>query len=465
MNLSTEWRKGRLFAYTTVHSNLHAVYAGNKLCCCASACGCAPGLLFVLFCVLLLISGLQVLVIFYGRDVGSADYLSLDHVDYYHGPGPRRPLGGFNYFRNPQRVDQSGQAIQINLRTLLSRHVPSIEENFNALKSFIGANVINSILDKEENFSSFFLSNNSLSFLPQENHTNNRKVDLLIDSSDRSGLPNCDKSSLQLEGHLPSKMPNDLREKIVESQNPQVTKGGKWKPNQCRALHHVAIVIPYRDRLPHLLVLLANLHPILQRQQISYRIFVVEQAGNATFNKGRIMNVAFLEILKIDESFGCFIFHDVDLVPEDDRNMYSCPPNPRHMSPAIDEMGYKIPYDELVGGVLAIKTDHFVKANGYSNLYWGWGAEDDDFAYRLRHVGLPVLRPPNQIGRYKMIKHEKRKAADVNIRYRLLYNAVRRFKLDGLNSLSNLRCFAVSIISYPLYTHILVNIGDATPGY
>lgn len=52
------------------------------------------------------------------------------------------------------------------------------------------------------------------------------------------------------------------------------------------------------------------------------------------------MNIAFVEALK-QNNFQCFVFHDVDLVPEDDRNMYSCPTQPRHMSVAIDEMGYK----------------------------------------------------------------------------------------------------------------------------
>ena len=45
----------------------------------------------------------------------------------------------------------------------------------------------------------------------------------------------------------------------------------------------------------------------------------------------------------------------------------------------------------------------------YSNLYWGWGAEDDDLFYRLKGSGLKVERPPNKIGRYKMMKHQKRK--------------------------------------------------------
>ena len=42
----------------------------------------------------------------------------------------------------------------------------------------------------------------------------------------------------------------------------------------------------------------------------------------------------------------------------------------------------RLAYQELVGGVLNMRTEHFQRVNGYSNLYWGWGAEDDDMAYR-----------------------------------------------------------------------------------
>lgn len=43
---------------------------------------------------------------------------------------------------------------------------------------------------------------------------------------------------------------------------------------------------------------------------------------------------------------------------------------------------FRLTYEELIGGVLNIRADHFLTVNGYSNLYWGWGAEDDDLYYR-----------------------------------------------------------------------------------
>lgn len=56
-----------------------------------------------------------------------------------------------------------------------------------------------------------------------------------------------------------------------------VSYGGEYKPPHCESRHLVAIVIPFRDRASHLLTLLHHLHPILQRQLLHYKIFVVEQ--------------------------------------------------------------------------------------------------------------------------------------------------------------------------------------------
>ena len=52
------------------------------------------------------------------------------------------------------------------------------------------------------------------------------------------------------------------------------------------------------------------------------------------------MNIGFLEARKRN-NFDCYIFHDVDLLPEDTRNLYTCSSMPRHMSAAVDSFGYR----------------------------------------------------------------------------------------------------------------------------
>jgi len=45
---------------------------------------------------------------------------------------------------------------------------------------------------------------------------------------------------------------------------------------------------------------------------------VVEQTADEEFNRAALMNVGFVEAMSLDK-FDCFVFHDVDLLPEDDR--------------------------------------------------------------------------------------------------------------------------------------------------
>jgi beta-1,4-galactosyltransferase 1 len=247
----------------------------------------------------------------------------------------------------------------------------------------------------------------------------------------------------------------------IETNYSHIRSGGQWSPSHCLARHRVAIIIPYRDRFEHLVTLLYYLHPILQRQELDYKIYVSEQAGNGTYNKAVLMNAAFI-YASSEYDFQCFVFHDVDLIPEDDRNMYSCPIFPRHMSVAIDEMNYKLTYEELIGGVLNIRTDHFLTVNGYSNLYWGWGAEDDDLYYRLKEVSLKLIRPPATIARYKMLQHTKRVPSIWNKRAKLLYSAAKRYTWDGVSSA---RYNLTSVISYPLFTHLIIDVGFPPPGF
>ena len=72
-----------------------------------------------------------------------------------------------------------------------------------------------------------------------------------------------------------------------------------------------------------------------------------------------------MQVLKMDPQIDCLIFHDVDLLPENERNIYACDSNyPRHLSVSIDKFLYNLPYNYLVGGVLAIKPEHYKRANG-----------------------------------------------------------------------------------------------------
>ena len=232
--------------------------------------------------------------------------------------------------------------------------------------------------------------------------------------------------------------------------------GGRYKPQNCRARHRVAIIVPYRDREDHLRTFLYNMHSFLPRQQVDYGIFIVEQDGSGPFNRAMLLNVGAAEALK-SYDYQCFIFHDVDLLPEDDRNLYNCPVQPRHMSVAINNFLYRLPYDDIFGGVSAMTVDQFRQVNGFSNMFWGWGGEDDDMSNRLRQKKLYISRYPANIARYRMLRHSKDKANPDRFKY--LYSGAKRMAKDGY---SNLKYKPVKIELKRLYTWILVDLPHLT---
>ena len=97
---------------------------------------------------------------------------------------------------------------------------------------------------------------------------------------------------------------------------------------------------------------------------------------------------------------------------------------------------YKLPYNSIFGGVVAINTNQFRKLNGFSNSFWGWGGEDDDMAPRLKMNDLEVTRLSPEIARYTMFKHERDEGNEDNPdRKRLLQISATFQRTDGLENL------------------------------
>ncbi|KAF7251150.1 Beta-1,4-galactosyltransferase 4 [Varanus komodoensis] len=244
----------------------------------------------------------------------------------------------------------------------------------------------------------------------------------------------------------------------VQRENPQVVKG-RYHPKDCSAQQRVAILIPHRNREKHLLYLLEYLHPFLQRQQLDYGIYVVHQAGNVKFNRAKLLNVGYLEALK-EENWDCFIFHDVDLVPENDFNIYMCGSQPKHLVVGRNSTGYRLRYQGYFGGVTALTREQFSKVNGFSNNYWGWGGEDDDLRIRVELQKMKVIRPSPSVAKYTMIFHTRDRGNEANgQRMNLLRQVSRVWKTDGLNSCS----YKLLSVEYNrLYTNITVDVGQST---
>ncbi|XP_071440193.1 beta-1,4-N-acetylgalactosaminyltransferase bre-4-like [Hetaerina americana] len=231
-----------------------------------------------------------------------------------------------------------------------------------------------------------------------------------------------------------------------------ILPGGVWKPTDCLPNFQVAIIIPYRDRETQLNIFLSYMHPYLQAQMLEYRIVVVQQTSLHPFNRAKLFNIGFIETIKIFP-YPCFIFHDVDLIPQNQNNIYACTHQPRHMSSSLNTFRYNLPYKDLFGGAVAILKHQFEDINGFSNSFFGWGGEDDDLKNRISNKGLQVYRFSPDVAKYVMLAH--RKEPPSKTRFLNLKAGRDRYESDGLN---NMQYDIVKVENRSLYTWMLVNI-------
>lgn len=147
------------------------------------------------------------------------------------------------------------------------------------------------------------------------------------------------------------------------------------------------ISIPYRGMVKCKSRMLDTLREFENLPNIQLQI--VEQSNDGRrFNLGKMMNVGFdLYSKSSSDNDWVYMFHPIDLFPKEG------------ISP------YLLGAEQIISGLVSIMRynvigqDHFYRAcqyspsvyrmfNGYTNNFWGWGAEDDEFFNRLRITQL-----------------------------------------------------------------------------
>jgi hypothetical protein len=151
----------------------------------------------------------------------------------------------------------------------------------------------------------------------------------------------------------------------------------------------LGIIVPYRDRESHLSKFLDAMKLYFKSKKLKYEIIVVEQSDDKPFNRGKLLNIGYLKAKELGCSY--IVFHDVDMIPiEVD---YSFSELPMHLATNFEleyDKSKNLQFDDYFGGVTMFSSDVFERINGYSNLYWGWGFEDDDLLFRVNQKKIPL---------------------------------------------------------------------------
>lgn len=135
----------------------------------------------------------------------------------------------------------------------------------------------------------------------------------------------------------------------------------------------LTIIVPYRDREEHL----KQFIPHMNKYVPDAKIIVVEQAGSGPFNRGRLLNIGFLET----NIHTHYCFHDVDLIP------VNCKYD---LLNGVNQLAYsKIQPKDYLGGVTMFDITSFFESCGYHNDYFH-RAEDNEMMFNLKQKGIFV---------------------------------------------------------------------------
>jgi hypothetical protein len=151
--------------------------------------------------------------------------------------------------------------------------------------------------------------------------------------------------------------------------------------------HKLGVCVPYRNREEHMNQFVPHISNFLDKKGIDHTIYIAHQRDEFLFNRGLMKNIAAKHAF--DDGCDYIVWHDIDMVPEDDSCDYSYPEgNPQHIAVRISQSEYQLKYQEYFGGAILFTKEQIEATNGYSNDYWDWGMEDDDLFWRCVKEGL-----------------------------------------------------------------------------
>jgi hypothetical protein len=190
---------------------------------------------------------------------------------------------------------------------------------------------------------------------------------------------------------------NDDKKEVTVTETTQ----GHTEKRQKVMGNRVAIVVPFRDLdpkqerqaqlqrfVPYMSAYLSTLPEVED-----FKIFIVEQSDDKRkFNRGKLLNLGYK--LGKREGFNTFIFHDVDLLPQEPLGIwYSKKPQVGEVVHIARCWSRYNQNDKYLGGIVSFSDADFEAIDGFPNIYWGWGGEDDELSKRVRQARLKLTGP------------------------------------------------------------------------
>ena len=158
-----------------------------------------------------------------------------------------------------------------------------------------------------------------------------------------------------------------------------------------KSKHHAIILIPERNREHQIDKAIDNIKKQFAKCNSTYTIIFIHQNNKYEFNRGKLINIGVLLAKKYNIKFDYIIMHDIDMWAIDYYD-YS------YTYGIVFFNGDILNYDNkneikkyfYKGAINIISLDNYLKINGFSNEFFGWGAEDDNFYFRALKFNLNI---------------------------------------------------------------------------
>lgn len=144
----------------------------------------------------------------------------------------------------------------------------------------------------------------------------------------------------------------------------------------------MTLLVPYRDREEHL----KEFVPLMRHHDI----YIIEQADDKPFNRGKLINVGFLEVRPI-----VFVANDIDIIV----NHFP----PELPSGVVQCVRSTMQLQNYLGGSTLYTSFSFQKAQGYHNDFWH-RAEDNEMMFNLMSKNIAVI---HMFQRFLPLPHER----------------------------------------------------------
>jgi hypothetical protein len=162
------------------------------------------------------------------------------------------------------------------------------------------------------------------------------------------------------------------------------------------------ILVPFREQLVQKRgEQLKKFSAHMKRWHPDWPVLIIEQHGDQKFNRGALLNIGTRYAQKMGAQY--VVYHDVDLIPLSSIVPFytAFPEKPIHIGGIYKD---KYSGDSFIGQVLSISLKDVKTINGFPNMFWGWGGEDDAMLKRIKKHKLEIYKPIETSG-YKVLEH------------------------------------------------------------